>query len=464
MVSPRSVTAFVCVVAVLSLAGCAARLPDVSRLMEQVVLPGKSPAISGAGVKLSERRSERIIAGIEQRAGTTDLLENNAVLMEALSGHPLTAGNKATLLVDGPATFAAISRAIDEARDHVNVEIYNFEDDEVGRRFADLLPQKQEHGVGIHLIYDSVGCMNTPASFFKRLRDSGVKIVEFNPINPAKWGTRKLVTRRDHRKVVIVDGKVAFTGGVNFSNVYSGSSSRSGGGGNVTEFGWRDTHVMIEGPAVAQFQKLFFKTWQEQNGPSLGDRNYFPALEPKGVELVTVIGGSPVDPNRLTYIMYVAAIKKAERFVHLTNSYFVPDEQTLDALTAASRRGVDVELVLPGKSDFSMTLYAAQSHYEDMLEAGIKLYEHRDRVLHAKTAVIDGVWSTIGSTNFDLWSFARNEEINAIILGVDFANQLEALFEKDKEESIEVTPGEWSVRPLFTRMREWIARLLSPWL
>lgn len=443
--------------------GCATGLPDVSKLLETIPSQ-ETPAIAGSQGPLSEEHSKKLIAKLERHAGSTELIENNAVLMEILSGHKLMTGNKATLLVDGPAAFAAMFQAINDATDHVNIEVYEFEDDEVGRHFIDILIQKQLEGVKVHVVYDSAGSKNTPASFFKPLVEAGGKTVEFNPINPAKLKTRQLITHRDHRKLVIIDGRIAFTGGINFSSVYSGSSAGSGKKTDKTTFGWRDTHVMIEGPAVAQFQSLFLDTWTKQKGPPIEGANLFPSLKPQGNELVMVISGSPDDPDRTTYVMYVAAIMKAERSVHLTNSYFVPDHQMMEALNSAAKRGVDVSIVLPGLSDIKMTLYAAQSHYEDLLESGIKLYEHKDRVLHAKTAVIDGVWSTIGSANLDLWSFIRNDEVNAIILGTEFASQMEALFTKDKENSKEILPAEWSERPLWNRMREIFARMISHWL
>jgi cardiolipin synthase len=405
-----------------------------------------------------------LIAKLERKAGPTELIESNAVLMQGLSGHKLTAGNKATLLVDGPTAFAAMLKAINEATDHINIEIFTFEDDEIGRSFINALLQRQLQGVKVHVIYDSVGSKNTPASFFKPLQEAGGRIVEFNPINPAKLKTRQMITHRDHRKLVIVDGKIGFTGGINFSSVYSGSSTGSQKPEDKTVFGWRDTHIMIEGPVVAQFQSLFLDTWTKQKGPRIEGATLFPTIEPRGNDLVMVISGSPDNPDRTTYVMYVAAIMKAERSVHLTNSYFVPDHQMLDALRSAALRGVDVSIVLPGLSDVNLTLYAAQSHYEDLLESGVKMFEHKDRVLHSKTAVIDGVWSTIGSTNLDLWSFIRNDEVNAIVLSADFASQMEDLFTKDKENSKEILTDEWSDRPLWNRMREIFARMISHWL
>jgi cardiolipin synthase A/B len=456
---------FWCLWAFLFLSGCATTLPDVPRLMREVATTQKTPQIEGHHGSLPPQKTDRILTKLENLAGPTDLLQQHTVLMESLSGQKLTVGNRATLLVNGPETFKAMMKAISEARDHINFETFIFDDDEVGRRFADLLLQKRAAGVQVNLIYDSVGCKNTPREFFDRLKIGGINVLEFNPINPLKATREDLITHRDHRKVLVVDGKTAFTGGVNISSVYYSSSSfPERAKAEETAFGWRDTHVMIEGPVVAQLQKLFIDSWRAQKGPSLEVKEFFPPLGTAGKDLIMVIGSTPGDEKRLTYIMYVAAILQAQRSVHLTNAYFVPDHQTMAALTNTSERGVDVEMILPGLSDSPLSLSAGRSHYEDLLEAKVKIYERSDRILHSKTAVIDGVWSTVGSTNFDSWSFLRNNEINAIIIGVDFADQMERLFKKDIEESKPINREEWSQRPLWGRMKEWLGRLFSHWL
>ena len=265
-------------------------------------------------------------------------------------------------------------------------------------------------------------------------------------------------------EAMIVDGRIAFTGGVNISSVYS--KSPYGIADEVTgrREGWRDTHVQIEGPVVAQVQKLFIETWVDQNGPALAPRDYFPPLERKGNELVKVIGSTPGEMGRLTYVMYVSAIRKSANFAHMTMAYFVPDRQTRDALTKAAQRGVDVKLILPGRSDSNLTFYAGRSYYKELLESGVRIYERQAAILHAKTAVIDGVWSTVGSTNFDLWSFMRNNEINAIILGADFANEMKDLFKRDLTQSKEITLEQWSRRPIWNHVKELVARLVSHWL
>ncbi|MGA2106410.1 MAG: phospholipase D-like domain-containing protein [Syntrophorhabdales bacterium] len=245
-----------------------ATLPDVGDIIYGP-LDFRVPKVVGAGGELSPERSKRIISRLERQSGSVDLLTRQTIVLEEIGGSPLIAGNKATLLIDGEATYAAMSKAIQDARDHINFETFIFEDDDVGRRFADLLMEKQRQGVQVNLIYDSVGSMQTPEAFFERLRACGIKVLEFNPVNPLKAKRVKLLTHRDHRKILIVDGEVAFTGGVNISGVYSSSPPGVGSSREPR----RDTHVRIEGPAVAEFQKLFLDTWSRQKGPELGGRN-----------------------------------------------------------------------------------------------------------------------------------------------------------------------------------------------
>jgi cardiolipin synthase A/B len=445
----------------LSLSGCQTTLPNVSRIQEESATSRVQPVIVGSRGELQPSKSRELLEKLKQEAGSTDLIQANISLMQSLGGPPLTAGNQVTLLIDGPATFASMSKAISDAKDHVNIETFIFDDDEVGRQFADLLIRKQREGVQVNLIYDSVGCMRTPSAFFARLKDAGVNVLEFNPVNPVKAKEEQLITNRDHRKVVVVDGNVAFTGGVNLSGVYSKSQSLSGSPDGKAEEGWRDTHVRIVGPSVAQFQTLFIQTWRDQKGPELARRNYFPAPKPEGHAYVEVIGSTPGDQNRLTFVMYISAIRHAGYFVHLTTPYFVPDRQFMDTLTEAAGRGVEVKLILPGNSDSKLAFYAGRSHYEDLLEAGVTLYERRARMLHSKTAVIDGVWSTVGSTNLDQLSFQNNNEINAIILDTVFAEQMERLFNEDIAASDEITRSAWSGRPLLDRVKEMFSRLFS---
>ena len=215
---------------------------------------------------------------------------------------------------------------------------------------------------------------------------------------------------------------------------------------------------------MAEFQKLFLETWQRQKGATLSERNYFPDLKEVGNALVRAVGSSPGQSNRLTFVMYVSAITFAEHSLHLTNAYFVPDDETVEALINAARRGVDVKLVLPGNTDTSLTLNAGRYLYSELLKSGVKLYERRDVLLHAKTLVIDDVWSTVGSTNMDFWSFSSNDEVNAVILNKEFAAEMEKMFARDIAQSHEVRLEEWEKRPLFPRVREWFAHRFKRWL
>jgi cardiolipin synthase len=427
-----------------------------------------APKIIGPKGQLSPRVSKAIMERLKGQVEPTDILQRHTLLIEVISGSPLVAGNKVTLLIDGPATYEAMFKAIRSAKDHVNFETFIFDDDEVGRRFAELLLEKQAEGVQVNLIYDSYGCLATPAAFFQRLRDGGIHAREFNPVNPSKIrGKRWMLTQRDHRKILIVDGKVAFTGGVNISNVYSsslsGSLSKEQKGDHI-QHAWRDTHVQIEGPAVAEFQKLFLETWAREKGPE-SNRDYFPPLKHEGNELMRVVGSSPGRMNRITYMMYVSAFTYAENIIHLTTPYFVPNDEMIKALTHAAERGVDVRIILPGASDSALLFYAGRSYYTHLLKSGVKLYERRlDSMLHAKTAVIDSIWSTVGSTNMDLLSFLNNDEVNAVILSRDFASQMEVMFEEDLRESKEIHLEEWKKRPFTDRAKEWFINLFGHWL
>ena len=400
---------------------------------------------------------------LKRSVDPTDILQRHSAVIESVSGSPLTKGNKVILLVDGQVTYAAMFKAIENARDHINFETFIIEDDETGRRFVDLLLKKQAEGVQVNLIYDSVGSFSTPASFFQRLRGAGIQVVEFNPINPLKAHGKWLLAHPDHRKILIVDGKVIITGGINISQVYSSTPFRRERD-EKTPMPWRDTDVQIEGPAVAEFQKLFLDTWLKQTGPTLSERNYFPDLKEEGNALVRVVGSTPGQSNRITFIVYVSAIIFAEHSVHLTNAYFIPDDQILDALADAARRGVDVKIILPSISDSSLALYAQRYNYSELLKAGVKLYERRNALLHAKTAVIDDVWSTVGSTNMDFWSFLSDDEVNAVILSREFAIEMEKMFARDLAESDQIQWEEWKKRPLLPRIREWFAHLFDRWL
>ena len=454
---------FLLFVFVFSLSSGCATLPNASDVIDEAPTAQNPRQIVSSKGPLSSEKTEAIMERLKRSVDPTDILERHTAVVESITDSPLTKGNKITLLADGQAGYAAMFSAIQNAKDHINLETFIIEDDEVGRKFVDLLLQKQEKGVQVNLIYDSMGSYSTPPAFFQRLRDRGIQVVEFNPVNPLKARGHWILAQTDHRKMLIIDGKVAITGGINISSVYSSklSGRRKVEGAPLP---WRDTDVQIEGPAVAEFQKLFLDTWQKEKGPKLSERNYFPDLKEAGNALVRVIGSTPGQNNRLTFIVYVSAITFANHSVHLTNAYFIPDDQMLDAFTDAARRGVDVQIILPSTSDSSLALSAARYNYSELLKSGVKLFERRNALLHAKTAVIDGVWSTVGSTNLDYWSLLSDDEVNAVILSHEFAIEMEKMFARDLAESDEIRLEEWEKRPLFPRIREWFGHLFSHWL
>ena len=422
--------------------------------------------MAGANGPLTPRQSKAILANLSSRSGETDIFEHHLALEEALAGSPLVVSNRTTLFQDGESTYTAMFKAIAAAKDHINLETYIIEGDEVGKRFSDALIGKQKEGVQVALIYDSVGSLHTPKEFFQRLKDNGIKTLEFNPVNPLVAKKGWLVNQRDHRKLLIVDGQSAFLGGVNISNVYASGStgSLSQDGERKDKTPWRDTHLLVEGPVVAEFQKLFMDTWTKQKGEALQDKKYFPPPIQKGKEVVRAIGSSSDDGGGQMYNTLVSAIGSAETSVYLTNAYFAPDEHIMKALNDAVRRGVDVKIILPSKTDSALIFQAGRSYYTALLDSGVKIYERGDALLHSKTALIDGVWSTIGSTNLDWRSFLHNDEINAIVLSPEFGAQMNAMFEKDLAASKQITLESWRDRSLAMRLKEQAARIWVYWL
>jgi len=445
--------------------GCAS-LPNVQKMMDRDLSNSDEPTkIMGPHGEFPSKKSDAIIKRLENQVDPTELLRQQVQLMQSIGGSPMVAGNKVSLLIDGEATYAAMLEAIENAKDNINFQTFIFEDDAVGKQFSDLLIKKSAAGVQVNLIYDSFGSLDTPDAFFQRLRAGGVNVLEFNPIEPWKVlkGKKWNVEHRDHRKILVVDGAVAFTGGVNISGVYSGSSATRSSGGKA-EAPWRDTHVRIEGPAAAQFQKFFLNTWKKQKGPALPERDYFPELKHAGNTLVQVVGNLPGETKRRIFTMYISAITHAQNSIYLTTPYFVPDAQMLQALTEAAARGVDVKILLPGTSDSTLVYYASRHYYSTLLKAGVQLFERHGGMLHAKTAVIDDVWSTVGSNNLDTLSFLTNDEANAVILGRNFADSMQAMFADDLKESDRIIPEEWEKRSVRNRFKEWFSSLFSHWL
>jgi len=443
----------------LALASCSGTLPR--RVPDLAGAPAAPVQVVGERGPLSAARSKAVLDRVRASAPDSGVLERHLAVEESIVGSPLTVGNQVTLLQDGPATYGAMLAAIGAARDHIHMETYILDDDAVGQRFAQALLDKARAGVAVHLIHDSVGTLGTPKAFFKTLVDGGVRVLEFNPVNPALARKEWELNQRDHRKLLIVDGKVAFLGGINISGVYSGGSTQGAEAGKVA---WRDTDLRLRGPVVAELQKLFLAAWDAQKGEALPQRHYFPPPERAGDQVVRAIGSSPEEAYSQIYATLLSAIGSAEASVRLTNAYFAPDPQLLEALEAAAARGVEVSLILPSQTDSWLVFHAGRAHYDRLLRAGVRIYERRDVILHAKTVLVDGVWATVGSTNLDWRSFLHNHELNAVVLGAEFGAQLQAMFERDLARSDAVTLEAWERRPLDWRLQELFARAWEYWL
>ncbi|MDB5359268.1 MAG: cardiolipin synthase [Rhodospirillales bacterium] len=366
-------------------------------------------------------------------------------------------GNAVELLKDGPATYQAMTELIGGARRRVDMESYEF-DTEEGGKFADLLIAKASQGVPVNLMYDAWGSFETPKALFDRLRQGGVQVVEYSPFNPLSVADLDL-NRRDHRKLLVVDGAVAITGGVNISRVYE-NRRRQPQGQDPDDQRWRDTDVRITGPVVAEFQRLFVDAWHDQKGPALPPTPTTSRVW-VGDLAVQAVDGAPVDQRPLIYRTLLVAITLSRTSVHLTTGFFVPTPDLERALELAAERGCDVQLIVPAESDSHMALAAGRSRYEDLLDAGVHIAERQGAVLHAKTAVIDGIWSTVGSSNLDWRSVVFNAEINAVVLGGAFGQQMEAMFQADLAASKPIDPAAWRDRPLGERLDEWTARVIE---
>jgi cardiolipin synthase len=325
--------------------------------------------------------------------------------------------------------------------------------------------ERRRQGVEVRVLYDGIGSVKTPRGFFQAMADAGVEVRQFRPPDPVRTPPWK-INNRDHRKIVVVDGRTAFTGGINISSTYASSSASQPGPEAGQEEAWRDTHVQIEGPVTAQFQALFLETWMRAGGVVDADSPaFFPRITPRGNDLVAAVatrGGEHGEAN--IYGAYDATVRHATRRLWITQAYFAPDKKLRRALIDAARRGVDVRLIVPGFTDSALIFYASRSSYEELLAGGVRIFERRDVLLHAKTLVADTALSMVGSANFDMRSFLHNNEVNAVIIGGRFARYMERLFERDLRSAHELKLERWRKRPLLEKLKEFGSRLFSYWL
>ncbi len=420
--------------------------------------------VSGQSGPVSAPAEARTLAAVKAE-GQADLLQRQLDALASQGAATLYRGNTARLLVDGPATFAAMKQAIGQANHRILLESYIFEDRGIAADVAALLVRKARSGVRVALLYDSVGSYGTDPAFFEAMAAGGVSLCAFNPLSPLqRLGTWNL-NHRNHRKLLVVDGEQAFTGGINISQVYSsGSFGRRNRPADPLITGWRDTQVALRGPVVAALADTFVATWASQQ--CLGALGPAPAAlqAAPGQRVVQVLTSGPDEgPNRI-YKSLLTAIDASQRSIHLTMAYFAPGADMVLALGDAARRGVDVVLVLPGRSDLALTLHAGRANYAQLLAAGVRLYELQQALLHAKTAVIDGVYSTVGSSNLDWRSLADNSELNVVVLGDDFGGEMEALFQRDVAAAQAIDAATWQQRGWRDRALQQLGRWAERWL
>lgn len=395
-----------------------------------------------------------------------DPLQRHYTQQAELPDGPLVFGNQTRLLKDGTQALPAMFQAMREARDHINLEYFIFEDVVFGgHHLSELLLDKLRRGVTVNIIYDAWGSQDTPAALFDTLRQAGASIVKFNPINPLGALVGDSPNDRDHRKIMVVDGRIGFVGGINLAHTYENPPSAGiPADGDTQHAYWRDTAMEIRGPAVAELQRLFFVTWKQQKGDPVRTANYFPAIPRQGVQTIRIIGSTPGDKQPLYYISLERAIRAAHNRIWLSSGYFVPPHQEREDLGKAARRGVDLRMVLPSHTDVEDAVYAGRAAYGDLLESGAHIFEMQNAVLHSKLTVVDGVWTVIGSSNLDRRSVVFNNEVDAIILGADTASQVEALLQQDAAASAPITLQAWQQRSLHERLEELEARLWQYWM
>lgn len=371
-------------------------------------------------------------------------------VMGHLLGPPIESGNRVVALRNGDQIFPAMLKAISGARESITLETYIYWSGEIGQRFAEALSERSRAGVKVHVLLDWFGSGNLDAEALQRMRDAGVQVERYHL---PRWYNLGRINQRTHRKILVVDGRVGFIGGVGIADVWLGNAD--------TPEHWRDSHFQVEGPVVAQLQAAFTDNWLKTRSEVFHQDSYFPQLSPAGESRCQVFKSSPREGSGSVRLMYLLSIAAARSRISLANSYFVPDSQVIDSLVSARRRGVEVEIIVPGPiTDMRVVRRASRARWGKLLEAGVRIFEYQPTMYHCKVMVVDRQWVSVGSTNFDNRSFRLNDESNLNVLDSDLAAELEAAFEEDKKRSKEITLCDWRKRPWLEKTIEVTAALL----
>ena len=371
--------------------------------------------------------------------------------MGVLLGPPIVDGNQVEILLNGDPIFAAMLQAIRAAERSITFETYIYWSESIGREFSEALIERARAGVKVHLMLDFIGSIKMEAAAIEAMQRAGVQVQRFH--KPVWWKFTRL-NNRTHRKLLVVDGKVGFTGGVGIADKWRGHAQ--------DQEHWRDTHVRVEGPVVGQMQAVFADNWTKATGVVLDGPLYFPALAARGAQSAQMFSSSPTGGSESMLLMYLMSITAARTSLHLSSSYFVPDELTVGALVAAARRGVKVRIITPGHHiDSELVRAASRERWGPLLRAGIRIAEYQPTMYHVKALVVDALMVSVGSTNFDQRSFSLNDEANLNILDADFAARQLAVFEQDWGRSREITLREWENRPWTEKLHSEMAALVG---
>ena len=368
-----------------------------------------------------------------------------------LLGPPLMEGNDVKVLLNGDQIFPAMLAAIAGARSTINFESYIYWSESIGHAFSDALIERARAGVQVHVLLDYVGSMKIDKASLLAMRAAGIEVERYH--KPVAWKLARL-NNRDHRKLLIVDGRLGFTGGVGIADQWRGHAQ--------DPQHWRDTQFQVSGPVVGQMQAVFADNWSKVTGKVLDGDAYFPALQPSGTQAAQMFSSSPTGGSESMHLMYLLAITAARHSIYLTNSYFVPDDLTVSALVAAARRGVHIAIITPGAHiDTEAVRAASHAGWGPLLAAGITMAEYQPTMIHVKTLVVDGLLVSVGSTNFDNRSFSINDEANLNVLDRDFAVQQTAIFDEDMRHSKVITLADWQRRPMLKKVTEHAAALVD---
>jgi cardiolipin synthase len=352
-------------------------------------------------------------------------------------GFALLPGNRVDALVNGDRIFPSMLEAIRGARASITFESYIYWSGNIGKEFVAALSERARAGVAVHVLVDWFGSWKIDKELLREMREAGAQVVLYNPL---RWNTLTHMNNRTHRKLLVVDGKIGFTGGVGIADEWTGNAQ--------DEKHWRDTHFRLEGPAVAQMQSAFMENWIEATGAVLHGETYFPQLEPRGAAEAQVFVSSPGGGGESAQFLYLLSIVSAAKSIRMSASYFVPDNVEVQAFTGALQRGVKVQIILPGPlTDSETARRASRADWGPLLRAGAEIYEYQPTMFHVKVLVVDGLWTTVGSTNFDARSFSVNDEANLNVYDRDFAAAQERIFEEDLKRARRVTLEEWQNRP-----------------